>query len=80
MNIITISREFGSGGRELGRQIAEILNYDYYDRENEIDNLNVSFLGVVTSVKKKVTKKDSWTGVVLRDKMPKKANFCGLMC
>ncbi|MBO7344649.1 MAG: cytidylate kinase-like family protein [Clostridia bacterium] len=33
MNIITISREFGSGGRELGRQIAEILDYDYYDRE-----------------------------------------------
>lgn len=33
MNIITISREFGSGGRELGRLIAEELGYDYYDRE-----------------------------------------------
>ena len=33
MNIITISREFGSGGRELGRLIAETLGYDYYDRE-----------------------------------------------
>lgn len=33
MNIVTISREFGSGGRELGRAIAEILGYDYYDRE-----------------------------------------------
>ena len=33
MNIITISREFGSGGRELGKKVAEILGYDYYDRE-----------------------------------------------
>lgn len=33
MNIITISREFGSGGRELGKRLADILGYDYYDRE-----------------------------------------------
>ncbi len=33
MKIITISREFGSGGRELGRRIAEVLGFDYYDRE-----------------------------------------------
>lgn len=33
MNIITVSREFGSGGRELGRRIAETLGYDYYDGE-----------------------------------------------
>ena len=33
MNIITISREFGSGGRELGKRLAEILEYDYYDKE-----------------------------------------------
>ena len=31
--IITVGREFGSGGRELGRYIAEILGYAYYDRE-----------------------------------------------
>ena len=31
--IITIGREFGSGGRELGRHLAEILNCAYYDRE-----------------------------------------------
>ena len=31
--IITIGREFGSGGRELGRRIAEILGFAYYDRE-----------------------------------------------
>ena len=33
MKIITISREFGSGGRELGKKIAELLGYDYYDRQ-----------------------------------------------
>lgn len=31
--IITISREFGSGGRELGRRLAEYLGYAYYDKE-----------------------------------------------
>lgn len=31
--IITIGREFGSGGRELGRRLAEELHIDYYDRE-----------------------------------------------
>lgn len=33
MNIITISREFGSGGRELAKRLADKLGYDYYDRE-----------------------------------------------
>lgn len=33
MQIITISREFGSGGRELGKRLADILSYDYYDKE-----------------------------------------------
>ncbi len=33
MKIITISREFGSGGRELGKRLADQLNFDYYDRE-----------------------------------------------
>lgn len=31
--IITISREFGSGGRELGKRLADLLGVDYYDRE-----------------------------------------------
>ena len=33
MKIVTISREFGSGGRELGRRLADLLGFDYYDRE-----------------------------------------------
>lgn len=31
--IITISREFGSGGRELGKHMANILGFAYFDRE-----------------------------------------------
>ena len=33
MRIITISREFGSGGRELGKRLSDITGYDYYDSE-----------------------------------------------
>ncbi len=31
--IITISREFGSGGRTIGRQVAERLGIPFYDKE-----------------------------------------------
>ena len=33
MKIITVSREFGSGGRELGKRLADELGFAYYDRE-----------------------------------------------
>lgn len=31
--IVTISREFGSGGREFGRRLSENLGFAYYDQE-----------------------------------------------
>lgn len=31
--IVTISREFGSGGRELGKRLADSLDFAYYDRD-----------------------------------------------
>ena len=31
--IITIGREFGSGGREIGKRLADLLGYAYYDKE-----------------------------------------------
>lgn len=39
-NIITISREFGSGGCELGKKLADLLGYDFYDKQiiSEIAN------------------------------------------
>ncbi len=32
-NVITISREFGSGGREVGKRLADLLDIPYYDNE-----------------------------------------------
>ena len=32
-HVITVSREFGSGGRELGKRLADALGFSYYDRE-----------------------------------------------
>lgn len=31
--IITINREFGSGGREVGKRLVDILQIPYYDNE-----------------------------------------------
>ena len=31
--VITIGRQFGSGGREIGRLVAQMLKIDYYDKE-----------------------------------------------
>ena len=31
--VITIGREFGSGGRELGKRLADLLGCAYYDKE-----------------------------------------------
>lgn len=31
--VITVGREFGSGGREFGKMLAERLGIDYYDKE-----------------------------------------------
>ena len=31
--IITVSREFGSGGRTIGKTVAQRLNIPYYDKE-----------------------------------------------
>ncbi|MEG1943711.1 MAG: cytidylate kinase family protein, partial [Angelakisella sp.] len=32
-SIITISREYGSGGKEIGKRLAEKLGIPYYDKE-----------------------------------------------
>lgn len=33
MKIITVSREFGSGGGELGKRLADVLSVPCYDHE-----------------------------------------------
>lgn len=39
MAILTISRQYGSGGRDIGRSIAKIMNYEYIDRQRIIDDM-----------------------------------------
>jgi len=50
MRIITVSREYGSGGRELAEKLAEKLDFKYYDKNiiTEIalkTNLDEAFVG-----------------------------------
>jgi len=44
MAILTISREFGSGGREIGRAVAALLSYEYLDKEKMISDLKTAGL------------------------------------
>ena len=53
--IITISREFGSGGREVGKRLADELGYAYYD--SEIINLLVKETGMSESYIKNISEK-----------------------
>lgn len=32
-HVIALGRQFGSGGREIGRKLGETLGFAYYDRE-----------------------------------------------
>ena len=45
MAVITISRDFASGGRKLGRLLAKSLDYQYVDKslfQKIAEDLNVS--------------------------------------
>ena len=33
VKVITISRQFGSGGRTVGRLVAERMGWEFYDKE-----------------------------------------------
>ena len=39
MAILTISREYGSDGREIGRHVAQLLDYAYVDKEQLFQDL-----------------------------------------
>lgn len=40
MAILAVSREYGAGGREIGRRVAERLHYDYVDKERLFQDLD----------------------------------------
>ena len=58
MKIITISREFGSGGREIGKRLADELGFAYYDRE------------IITEVAAKSQLDESYVEKMLESGMP----------
>ncbi|HBZ54540.1 MAG TPA: hypothetical protein DEO88_03965 [Syntrophobacteraceae bacterium] len=37
--VLTISREFGSGGREIGQEVARLLGYDYVDKASLLEEI-----------------------------------------
>jgi cytidylate kinase len=39
MAVLTISREFESGGREVGQAVARLMNYDYIDRQTILEDM-----------------------------------------
>jgi cytidylate kinase len=53
MRIITISREFGSGGREFGKRLADTMGIAYYDRE------------IITAIAKKSALDENFVETVL---------------
>ena len=63
MRIITISREFGSGGRELGRRLSDLLEYEYFDRE--IIGASAKNRGMDEAYVEKMLENQSWKGIPL---------------
>lgn len=63
MKIITISREFGSGGRELGKHLADVLSYDYYDKE--IITAIASNKGMDEDYVARIIEHDRWQNIPL---------------
>ena len=55
--IITISREFGSGGRELGKLLAQELGVAYYDRE------------IVTAIAQRSELAEDYVGQILENRI-----------
>ena len=57
--VITINRELGSGGRTVGRKLAEKLNVKYYDKAL-IEGLTKEFGLTVDEIEKIKAQKKSW--------------------
>ena len=39
MAVLTISRQYGSGGKEIGKAVAHLLGYEYIDRGRILDDM-----------------------------------------
>ena len=57
--VITINRELGSGGRTVGRKLAELLGVEYYDKAL-IDALKDKYHLTVEEIEKMKGQKQGW--------------------
>ncbi len=57
--VVTINREMGSGGRSVGRKLAERLNVKYYDKA-VIEGLTKKFGTTADSIENMKAQKASW--------------------
>ena len=57
--VVTINREMGTGGRSVGRKLAERLNVKYYDKA-VIEGLTKKFGTSVESIEQMKAQKASW--------------------
>jgi cytidylate kinase len=39
MAVLTIAREYGSGGKEIGRRVADLMGYEYVDRNRILEDM-----------------------------------------
>lgn len=58
MKIITVSREFGSGGREIGKRLADELGFAYYDTE------------IITEIAKKTNLDENYVSTISEKGIP----------
>ena len=53
--IITISREFGSGGRFIGEEVAKKLGIAYYDKMANIEKIPASGTIITSCLRSEIT-------------------------
>ena len=67
MKVITISREYGAGGHTIGRQVAERLGINFYDRDIILSTARESGLDVDRIIEEEevMRKRDSFLRAIL---------------
>lgn len=65
--LICISREFGSGGHEIGKRLADALGYDFYDQALVTEATNRSSISSEVLNKADEKKENPWLHSVVYD-------------
>ena len=49
--VIAIGRQFGSGGREVGQRVAQLLDIDYFDKQLLLEASKASGINAEASIR-----------------------------